>query len=124
VIADRPQELPAPTHVQAKESATARSMGLTLAPLTDDLRRELRLPATLKGVVVMDISEGSPLADSGLERGDVIEEINRKAVTTPQAAATRLKEALSTGGRNVLLLIDRQGTKQYLAFSPNSGDLD
>jgi S1-C subfamily serine protease len=45
--------------------------------------------AGVKGAGVTDIADGSILTDSGIQAGDVIEEINHQAVTTPQAAAAR-----------------------------------
>jgi len=68
-------------------------------------------------VVVTDIDDNSPLAELGLQPGDVIQQINQQAVTTPQQAEARLKEAQNGKGHNVLLLINRRGTNQYLALS-------
>lgn len=121
VIAEKPEPAPSPRPAVPEQPKTMSSMGLRLAPLTDELRRELRLPTTIKGVVVMGVSEDSLLADTGLERGDVIEEINRQAVTTPQSAAARLKEALSAKDQTVLMLINRRGTSRYLAFTARLG---
>lgn len=124
VLAERP---PKASQVPARpEQPTATSsMGLTIVPLTDDLRRELGLTATTNGVVVKDIDQGSPLANSGLATGDVIEEINHHAVTTPASAAARLDEALSTKDQSVLVLVNREGSKQYLGWSPSAnGNLD
>ncbi|HUZ75382.1 MAG TPA: Do family serine endopeptidase [Stellaceae bacterium] len=121
VIAEKPQATPAPRPATPEQPNVAASLGLRLAPLTAKLRRELRLPATATGVVVMEMSRDSPLAASGLERGDVIEEINHRAVTTPQAAAAPLKEALAAKGQSVLMLINRQGSKRYIVFSPGTG---
>jgi serine protease Do len=119
VIGERAQTPPQAPERPRLPRATS-SMGLRLGALTDDLRRELRLPPNSKGAVVLEMGKG-PLADSGLERGDVIEEINHHAVTTPQAAAARLKEAFAAKDQNVLLLINRQGSKRYLAIAPRMG---
>ncbi len=120
-IAEKPEPAPSPRPAAPEQPKTMSSLGLRLAPLTDELRRELRLPATVKGVVVMGVSEDSPLADTGLERGDVIEEINHLAITTPQSAASKLREALSAKDQTVLMLINRRGTSRYLAFTARLG---
>ena len=48
----------------------------------------------------------------------MIEEVNRHAVTTPQAAAKLLADAAN---QNILLLTNRQGSKRYIALS-SGGD--
>jgi serine protease Do len=99
----------------AGEDATA--LGLKLAPLNEQLRKRAGVPKSVKGVVVTNIDDGSPLAELGLQPGDVIQAINQQPVTTPQQAEAKLKEAQTGKGQNVLLLINRRGTNQYLALS-------
>lgn len=59
--------------------AKAGGLGLTVKELTPELAKRLGLSET-KGVVIAGIADGSPAAESGLKPGDVIIEINRKAV--------------------------------------------
>ncbi len=74
-------------------------------------------------MVVTGVSDDSPLAALGLQPGDVIQSVNQQPVTSPQQVATKLKEARSNKGENVLLLINRHGTSQYLALSlTNNGE--
>lgn len=120
-IAERSEQPLQPAPAGPPQPQTATSMGLRLAPLDDVLRRTLHLPATAMGVVVMEIDDGSPLADSGLSTGDVIEEIDHHEVTTPKAAAQRLDQALSARQQRVLLLINRHGSKAYLAAALRLG---
>jgi serine protease Do len=101
--------------------ATAQNssaMGLHLAPLNSDWRQRLHIGRDVKGVVVTSIADDSPLADLGLQRGDVIESVNQKAVTTPGEVAGALNEAKSAkGNQNVLILLNRNGVNQYVALS-------
>ncbi|MGO8914877.1 MAG: DegQ family serine endoprotease [Stellaceae bacterium] len=101
------------------ENATA--LGVKLAPLTDQLRQRAGVSKDVKGVVVTAIADNSPLAELGIQPGDVIEQVNQEAVTTPQRAEEMLKQAQSAK-KNVLLLINRHGTNQYLALSMSKGD--
>ncbi len=96
------------------ENTTA--MGVKLAPLNDQLRRQAHVPKTVKGVIVTAVADDSPLAALGIQPGDVIQSINQQAVTTPQQAEAKLKEA-QAGKKNALLLINRHGTNEYLALS-------
>jgi len=61
----------------ATESEAKPALGLSVQPLTPDLARRLGTPARL-GLVVQGVEAGSPAADAGFERGDVIVEVNRQ----------------------------------------------
>jgi len=100
------------------ESASA--LGLRLGPLTPELRRELRIPESVKGVAVRSIADSSPLSTIDLEAGDVIQSINQQEVTTPKEAAEKLKAAMSGPDKRLLLLLNRHGINEYVAFSEQS----
>jgi hypothetical protein len=50
-----------------------------------------------------------------IQPGDVIVSVDQKLVTTPESAATLLKEAAAQG--NVLLLLNRDGMSQFVGLS-------
>jgi serine protease Do len=102
------------------ESTTA--FGLKLAPLTEQLRKRAAVPKQVKGVVITAVADDSPLAELGVQPGDVIEQINRQPVATPQQAEAKLRDAQSDKSKSILLLINRRGTSQYLALSMAKGD--
>jgi serine protease Do len=84
--------------------------GLSLRTLTPEIAGQLELPANTKGVVVADVAEGSAAEDAGLEKGDVVLEVNRKQV----ANVNEFRGALNPpGGKPNLLLINRGGTTLY-----------
>jgi serine protease Do len=87
--------------------------GLSVEDLDADARAELKLPQSTKGVVVTGIDPSSPLAGSGLQPGDVIQEVNRKPV---QSVDEFEKAASAKGaGDGTLLLVNRHGTTLYVA---------
>jgi serine protease Do len=73
--------------------------------------RQLGLPETASGVVVTQIDPSSEAADSGLRRGDVIQEVNRKPVRNVED----FQNALRNSKDQTLLLVNRQGNSLYLA---------
>jgi len=98
------------------------AVGLKLAPLTQQRRQRLAIPNKVNGAVVVAIGEDSPFAALDLLPGDVIQEIDRRPVTSPEAAINRLEEAAASGRKSVIMLINRHGTDHYLAASVgNSG---
>ena len=103
-----------------REEGVSDLLGMRFATVDDDVRRELGLAATVTGIVVLDVAESSPFAGAGLDRGDVIEEIDRHAVTSAQRAAALLRDAAADPARTVLLLIIRDGRPRYVAFAPSA----
>lgn len=58
---------------------SAGVLGMTVREITPDIARQLELEST-KGVIISDVRPGSPADAAGLQRGDVIIEINRKNI--------------------------------------------
>ena len=63
------------------DEANQPRLGLALAPLTPELRKEMGVDANLKGVVVRDVADGSPAEAKGIRAGDVIVAIKRSRST-------------------------------------------
>jgi serine protease Do len=93
----------------------ATALGMELLPLDPRLRGELRVPKEISGVVVGRIANDSPARALGIQPGDVIVSIDQKPATTPQEAATELKEAAAHG--DVLLLLNRHGVSEFVGLS-------
>jgi serine protease Do len=85
--------------------------GVSVGNVTDEAVQQLGLPANTKGVVVTDINPSSPVADSGLRQGDVIQEVNHQAVTN----VTDFDRAVRKAGKDPLLLVNRQGNTLFIA---------
>jgi len=85
--------------------------GVSVGNVTDEAVQQLGLPANTKGVVVTDINPSSPVADSGLRQGDVIQEVNHQAVTN----VTDFDRAVRKAGKDRLLLVNRQGNTLFIA---------
>jgi serine protease Do len=91
---------------QPKES----KFGLTVRSLTSDLAEKLDVPAG-KGVIVQDVKSGSFADDIGLNRGDVILEINKQAVNNPDDF-TRIESGMKSGQDVVFLVRPRGAGRQ------------
>jgi serine protease Do len=113
---------------QAKEQAEARQddgeggpLGLALMPLSNDARAQLGLDQSTKGVVVAQVTEGSPAEESGIQAGDIIMRIGDTAISTPKQAATKIHEAEQAKKEAVPLLVTRNGTTYYIALQLAQG---
>ncbi len=89
--------------------------GVSVDELTPDIAQSLNLPSNTKGVVVTGVDPGSPADEVGLQRGDVIQEVNRRRVTNVAEYEAAVKRA---GSGSVLLLVDRGGNAQYVTIAP------
>jgi serine protease Do len=85
--------------------------GVTVGNVTDPAAQQFNLPANTKGVVVTGIDPSSPVADSGLQPGDVIQEVNHQPVRN----VSDFDQAVSKAGKNPLLLVSREGNTLFIA---------
>lgn len=93
-------------------SAETGELGLTVQKLTPEIAQELGLERT-EGVVVTAVTPGSAADGAGLQRGDVIAEVNRHPVRT---VADFKRETATGKGRSVLFLVRRGQGSLFLAL--------
>jgi serine protease Do len=96
------------------EQPSAGLEGVQVDNLTADVAQQLQLSANTKGVLVESVSQDSKAADAGLQRGDVIQQVNHKNITN----VTDFRQAMSAAakGQPVLLLVNRGGTTLFIAI--------
>jgi serine protease Do len=106
-------QLPTPEqHAQVEKNGSESALeGVTVENLDAQTAQELGVPPNTTGVVVTDVNPSSPYADSGLHSGDVIQEVNRQPVKN----IADFEKAMSKGGKEPLLLVNRHGSTMYLA---------
>ena len=104
----------AKTRASAGESEPSKGkFGMAVEPLTPDMASELGLSDRKSGVVVRGVEPDGAAADSGLQPGDVISQVNGRAVKTPE----ELKAALDvTSDRPALLLVTREKADVFVAL--------
>ncbi|WP_109487562.1 trypsin-like peptidase domain-containing protein [Occallatibacter savannae] len=91
-------------------------LGVSVGDLSDDVRQQMNLPSQVKGAAVQSVRPGSPADDAGLAPGDVIEEVNRKPVTSAQQFARDVQAI--PAGKDVLLLVWSHGGSTYRVVHP------
>jgi Do/DeqQ family serine protease len=88
-------------------------VGIQMAPLSTEVKERLKASSELnltgkeKGVLIVRVMGNSPAARAGLQPGDIIEAVNGKAITTPDAVQQAVEN--SGVGSNLPLTIRRNG---------------
>ena len=96
--------------------------GVSLTDMTPELREQLQASSDVHGAVVEQVQPGSAADNAGLQRGDVIVEVNRHPVQN----AADVQKALSSvpKGLDALVLVWSNGgsTFRVLHANPANGD--
>ena len=83
--------------------------GVTVAPLTDQIRKEMKIAPGVEGIVITEIGDQTPYSEV-FPVGAVIEQINRIPVTDLASAKQALRD-----GRN-MASISYRGVFRYVLF--------
>jgi serine protease Do len=108
---------------ELKEEAAARAeqkasvdLGMSVQEITPEMARQLRLKET-GGVIVSQVESGSPADEAGLQRGDIIQEINGQSIRRLDDYRTAMGKVKKD--EVVRLLVKRGERNIYLAFRSN-----
>lgn len=128
LIAVTVAERPSDELLAKKDPAPPKEQGETVKPpdnvlaslrvqaLDNAVMSQLNIPAKTTGVVIASVEPGGQAEAAGLQRGDVIQEVNREPVKTMddyQKAVSKIKkEDLA------VLLVNRQGNSLFVAVNP------
>jgi serine protease Do len=109
--AARPSEESSP---ERGDSDSGR-LGIAVQPLTPALARELGTSADTQGLVVVEVDPSGPAADAGIQRGDVIEQVNQQ----PVRSVADFSSAIERSGKDpLLLLVNHRGTTIFVTIRP------
>jgi len=112
----------APTRPTAPDNdndggVTPGVLGLSMRSITPNDVKTFGLENTARGVVILRVAPDSAAANSGLRRGDVIERVGRRSVTTPEAAQQAIRQILNAQAdeeKRVELYVNRAGKRSYV----------
>lgn len=99
----------------AAPAKPAGKLGLDVQPITPDIAKKLKLADGMTGLVVSGVDPSGAAAEEGIARGDIIAEVNRQPVESPEDMKSALEKS---GERPILLLIVRGGQFSYITVKP------
>ncbi len=100
-----------PSDEPATASRGASSWGLSVRPITPELRRQFKLSSD-DGVLVSEVEAETPAARAGIRPGDGIFEVNRRRIRDPRS----FEDALGAARQDVLLFVEREGSSFYVVI--------
>ena len=117
VVGLRPgaEELASSSSATGRDDTRQPSVGLRLAPLTPELRARHELPASVEGVLVVEVDPDGAAAQRGVRPGDIIVRAGNRPVASPADVSEALARVTESGGDILLLLVERAGTRHFVA---------
>lgn len=92
-------------------------LGLTVTPLTDDLRTQLGFDKKINGLLVTAIDPESGAAGKNLKLGDVIVEAQQSQIASVADLNAAIDKVKKSGGRQILMLVeDAKGDTRFVAL--------
>jgi len=91
---------------------SAEKLGITVQDLTPELAQKFSYQDEKTGVIVTDVQDDSPLADSGIVAGTLIIEVNRQKVKD----ADEFWKQVDKAGDSILLYIRQGEYSRYIAI--------
>ena len=92
--------------------------GMTIEPLTPQIADQLELDRTAEGVVISSVDPSGAAASAGLREGDVIQQVNGRAVRSTEQVRAGLDAA---SDKPVVLLIARAGGSIFVPLRSPRG---
>jgi serine protease Do len=89
------------------------NLGMTVEEISPELAKNFGLSET-SGLIVVQVEEGSPAAESGIKPGDIILELDQ----VPMKELAQFEKKIETykAGDTILVLLKRRGATLYLTL--------
>ncbi|MCG6534231.1 MAG: DegQ family serine endoprotease [Syntrophales bacterium LBB04] len=100
---------------EVAKAPTGKKLGIGVQNITPDVAQALGLKDAA-GVVVTQVEPGSPAENAGIQKGDVIREVDRNPVKDVHDLMDQIAKAKDKG--TILLLVQRGQNKTFAAVTP------
>jgi serine protease Do len=110
-----------PEPEKPKPPAAVDALGLKLAALTPELRKQFSLSGAAKGIVITEVPQGSTAAAQGLQPGDLVVAVGRSPVASPEEIKASASAARKLGRKYLLMQVEREGSTRFIALPAAGG---
>jgi len=97
------------------EKPLENKFGIVVHDLNSQLRDDYRIEEDTKGLLVLNVTSGSPADDAGLAKGDVISEVNKKPIGNSTDFIKQLNSLKS--GEVLVLYVVRGNSSLFLTLT-------
>jgi serine protease Do len=105
------------TNAAAGVSKSVEQFGMTLSPITPELRQKFEIKPDVKGVVITDVTQNGIAAAKDIRAGDVIVEVDQSEVDQPDQVIGKVKEVeQAKKKKTVLFLLLHSGDIRFIAL--------
>ncbi len=91
--------------------------GLTVIPIDEQIRKQLKLSTEMSGLVVADVVDGTPAAVAGIQQGDLVKAVNG----APTNNAIEFYRAINESRTKFDFTLERQGKSIDIAVERGGG---
>ena len=112
---------PQPEPEKPKPAPSVDALGLKLAKLNGDLRKQFSLADGVNGVVITEVPPTSAAATQGLRPGDLVVAIGRVPVASPEEVQRKAAIAAKNGAKDLLVQVERGGNSRFVALPAAGG---
>jgi serine protease Do len=98
---------------KAGDVTTEKEFGLTVQDLTPEIAKHLGIPEKA-GVLVSQVTAGSPAHEAGIRRGDIIREIDRQPIEDLKGYRRQMGKL--SGKKEILMLVQREENTFFLVL--------
>ncbi len=112
---------PPPPPEKPKPAPTVDALGVKLAKLSPELRKQFSLPDAAQGAVIIDVPPNSAAAAQGLRPGDLVIAVGHTSIANPQAVPPIVAAAKKAGQKKLLVRIERGGATRFVALPVEAG---
>lgn len=99
-----------------REHADNFLLGLEVANINSRLESKYKIPTGTKGVVVVDVAEGSIFEDLGITAGYVIQKIDQVTINNDHDFEKAIKQIEKTPGKTSVFLFNYRGENRFIVI--------
>ena len=99
---------------QAQGQIVIKEVGLTIATINDQVRRNFRLGKEItSGVIILEVDPDGPAATRGIRPGDIIIQVNQNDIFNPEGVKAQIDSIIRDKQKIALFLIERNGNRRF-----------
>jgi serine protease Do len=99
-----------------KSTKKVEFAGMTLSNVDREVAEEFGIDENIKGVVIINVKQGSVADEKGLKKGDVIIQVNRVKISSTDELKKLNEDAKRAKKTSVLMLILRNGMRRFIGL--------